>query len=139
MALRRGFVDALPDDLINDGAFLGTLASLRGISVLFCPEARVHVDPPSTIDGYILQRQRILRGHQQVLDILQRPPNTLENLILRQPALASKIVVRELFVDLRSTLTALLLLVPLEGVANLLARLKRLRGSEYEPIWRMVT
>lgn len=139
MALRRGFVGALPDDLINDGAYLGTLASLRGISVLFCREARVHVDPPSTLDGYILQRRRILRGHQQVLDILGRPPNTLENLILRQPALASKIVVRELFGDLRSTLTALLLLVPLEGVANLLARLKRLRGSEYEPVWRMVT
>lgn len=138
MAIRRGFVDALPNGLMNDGAYLGTLASLRGISVLFCPGARVIVDPPRTIHGYILRRQTLLRGHKQVMEILRKPPNTLETLMMRDPALASVIAAREFFSDLRSALTTFLLLLPLEGVASLIARLERSRGKKYEPIWTMV-
>lgn len=138
MALRRGFVHDLPDGLMNDGAYLGALAAVRGSSVRFSPNARVFVDPPTTLDGFIRRRQTILRGHKQVNEILRQPPNTLKNLARRAPNLAAKIVVREFLADLRSMFTGFLLLLPLEGVATLIAHLERLRGRSYEPIWTPV-
>lgn len=135
MAMRRGFVHDLPDGLMNDGAYLGALAAARGVSVRFSPAARVFVDPPTTLDGFVRRRQTILRGHVQVKEILRQPSNTLKNLARNSPDLAAKIIVQEFFGDLRSALTAFLLLLPLEGLAAVIARVERWRGRGYEPIW----
>lgn len=138
MAFRRGFVDELPDGLMNDGAYLGALAATRGSSVLFSPAARVFIDPPKTLAGYIRRRQTLLRGHRQVTEFLRQPPNTLKGLARGLPALAAGIVVREVLANFRSMFTGFLLLFPLEIVATFIAELERLSGRHYEPIWTPV-
>ena len=121
MAVRRGFVDSLPDGLVNDGAYLGVLAALSGQSVRFCGEARVGVRTPASVRGLLARRRRILRGHRQIRRMLDRSPNTLEHLGTRNPGLAARIVGRAIR-DHPSALPVLLLLaVPLEILSLTLA------------------
>ena len=94
MAIRRGFVDSLPRDLINDGAYLGVLAALAGQTVRFCEDACVWVRTPRSVRGLLQRRRRILRGHRQVRRVLGASPHTLESLDTRNPGLASWTVAR---------------------------------------------
>jgi len=138
MATRRGFVDSLPPDLINDGAYLGVLAALSGRTVRFCPEARVYVHTPRSVRGLVEQRRRILRGHRQIRHMLRRSPSTLERLSMRDPALAARILADE--IRKRPLALPLLLLValPLELASAVLAISDEFRGSGYTPVWPKV-
>ncbi len=138
VAVRRGFINELPPDLINDGAYLGVIAGSRHSFVSFCESARVVVDPPRSLRGFLMQRRRILRGHRQVLELCEQSPYTLEWLVRRRPDLAVRIVVGESRSRPSSALTLLLLLLPLESVALFGASLDRLRGRSYEPAWTPV-
>ena len=138
MATRRGFVDSLPPDLINDGAYLGVLAALSGRTVRFCTEARVYVHTPRSVRGLVEQRRRILRGHRQIRRMLRRSPSTLERLSMRDPALAARILADE--IRKRPLALPLLLLValPLELASAVLAISDEFRGSGYTPVWPKV-
>ncbi len=138
MAMRRGFVMALPRGLVNDGAYLGALASLRGSSVRFCPTARVSVEIPRSLSGFLMQRRRILRGHDQVEDLLQRPSNTLENLFRREPISALAILGRQILSGPRALFAFLFVVLPLEILANLFAMRDRVEGIRYDPAWHPV-
>ncbi len=138
VAMRRGLIDSLPSDIVNDGAFLGTWASLRGMSVLFRPNAQVRVDVPRNLRGLLTQRHRILRGHRQVREVLGRWPNTLEGLFVKNPAVAARILILEALRTRRSLLTFMLVMLPLEALSGVLATCDRLRSLRYEPAWTMV-
>jgi glycosyltransferase involved in cell wall biosynthesis len=138
MATRRGFVDSLPPDLINDGAYLGVRAALSGRTVRFCREARVYVHAPHSIRGLVAQRRRILRGHRQIRRMLRQSPSTLERLSMRDPALAARILADE--VRGRPLALAILLLValPLEFASAALAVSDEVRNPGYTPVWPKV-
>ncbi len=138
MAMRRGFIESIPPDLINDGAYIGAIAGKRGKSVLFCSKAPVHVETPRTFRGILIQRHRVLRGHRQVHDVLGRPANVLESLLFREPILAVQIVGKELLDKPSFVLAFLFLMVPLEVMAGGLAIFDRLRAVRYEPRWTTV-
>lgn len=138
MAMRRGFVTALPRDLVNDGAYLGALASLRGSSVRFCPAARVWVEIPRSVSGFLMQRRRILRGHDQVDSLLQHPSNTLENLFRREPITALAILGRQILSRPRALFAFLFVVLPLEMLAYLFAMRDRQEGIRYDPAWHPV-
>ncbi len=138
MAMRRGFVDSLPPDLINDGAYLGVLAALSGQTVHFCETARVMVRPPRTLRGWLERRKRILRGHRQVRFMLHRPPNTLESLARRDPLLAARILAEAVRDRPLSLLVLLLLAVPLEGLCIALAFSDEVRSAAYPTVWPKV-
>lgn len=138
MAMRRGFVESLPPDLINDGAYLGVLAGLSGQTVRFCEAARVHVATPRTVRGWLERRRRILRGHRQVRLLLHRPSNTLESLARRDPLLAARILAEEIRDRPAALLILLLLAIPLEGLSFVLARSDELRSPSYAAIWPKV-
>ena len=137
MAMRRGFIEALPSDLINDGAYLGVLAGMRGRTVRFCSDATVYVRVPRTLRGLVRQRRRVLLGHRQIRDLLRRPPNTLEALARREPRLAASILLEE-FRARPSSAAFLLLALPLEIVSMALALGDRAWGPGYSPIWARV-
>ena len=138
VALRRGFIDELPPDLINDGAYLAVVAASRDSFVSFCDSARVVVDPPRTLRGFLMQRRRILRGHRQVRELCEQSPYTLEGLMRTRPDLVARIIGGESRSSPSSALTLLLLLLPLESVALVGASLDALRGRNYEPAWTPV-
>ena len=138
MAFRRGFIDAIPTGVVNDGAYLGVLAAQRGMTVQFVPGAKVLVAIPGNLLGLIRQRRRILRGHRQVLDLLGAPVFTLEGLAKRQPALVAKILTAELASRPGPTLAFLLLALPIEASAHALAIFERLTRRALSPAWPMV-
>lgn len=138
MAVRRGFVDSLPPDLINDGAYLGVLAALSGHTVRFCEGARVLVRPPRTVRGWLERRKRILRGHRQVRLLLRRSSNTLESLARKDPLLAARILAQEVRDHPWSLLVLLLLAVPLEGLSFALAIAEGVRSPGYSAVWPKV-
>jgi poly-beta-1,6-N-acetyl-D-glucosamine synthase len=135
MAMRHGFVRRLPPGLVNDGAYIGVLASLQGVSVRFCQEAVVSVEIPSSLRGFIAQRRRILHGHDQIEDLLHRSSNTLEHLFGSDPLLALAIAGRQVFSRPASLFSFLLVILPVEVLANLLVFKDRMTGLRYDPVW----
>lgn len=138
MAVRRGFIDSFPPDLINDGAYLGVLAALSGHTVRFSAEARVLVRPPRTVRGWLDRRKRILRGHRQVRHLLRHPSNTLESLARKDPLLAARILAQEVRDHPWSLLVLLLLAIPLEGLSFALAVSEDVRSPGYSAVWPKV-
>ena len=138
MALRRGFADSIPTNVVNDGAYFGVLAARRGVTVQFAPGAKVLVAIPDTLLGLLRQRRRILRGHRQVVEMLGAPPFTLQELARTQPNLAAKILAAELASRPSQTLAFLVLALPIEGIAHVSATLARLRRHQFPSAWPMV-
>ena len=138
MAIRRGFVERLPQDLINDGAYIGALAGLRGRTVRFVPEARVYVRTPRDFPSLVRRRQRILRGHRQVQSLLHRLPNTFEELVKRNPRLAAAVMIRQVRRRPLSVVLLPLLAMPLEAVSLALAIVDGRRHPAYQPAWPKV-
>src|SRR5437870_13751206 len=125
MAFRRGFIDAIPAGVVNDGAYFGVLAARRGMTVQFVPGAKVLVAIPGNLLGLIRQRRRILRGHRQVLDMLGAPVFTLEGLAKRQPALVAKILTAELASRPGPTLAIILIALQIAASAHAWATFAR--------------
>ncbi len=138
MAIRRGFVECLPADLINDGAYVGVYAALRGHTVCFCSGAKVYVQGPRNLRGIVQQRRRVLLGHAQVRDLLHRRPSTLKEIAKRDPRLAASILAAE--IRQRPSYLGFLLLValPLELLSSALAFADRAWRSGYSPVWAKV-
>jgi len=138
MALRRGFANAIPMGVVNDGAYFGVLAARGDVTVEFAQGAKVAVAIPQNLLGLLRQRRRIVRGHRQVFEILGAPPFTLEGLVKRQPALVAKIIAAELKSQPGRTLAFLVLALPIEGIAHVTAVLERMRRRDFPSAWPMV-
>jgi len=138
MAIRRGFANSIPVDVICDGSYFGAYAATRGTTVQLCKDAKVFVDTPSSLSGVLQQRRRNLRGHWQVADLLRQTPFTLEGLLRTNPTLAGKILLRE-FVDRPLATSAFLLIAaPFELLAHMLAHFDGAIHPDYQPMWPMV-
>ena len=138
MALRRGFANAIPMGVVNDGAYFGVLAARRDVTVQFAPRAKVLIATPKNLLGLIRQRRRIVRGHRQVLEMFGTPPFTLEGLAKRRPAVAAKILLAEIASRPTWTLAFLVLALPIEGIAHASAFLERLWRPDFPSAWPMV-
>lgn len=135
MAIRRGFVTTLPPGLINDGAYIGVVASLRGQSVRFRPGARVLIETPRTVRGLVQQRIRILRGHRQVRRLLGRGPNTIEGLATRRPDLAVRLLSGILRDRPSSVLPFLAIALPVELYATAVAFWQDVTSHRSDAVW----
>jgi biofilm PGA synthesis N-glycosyltransferase PgaC len=135
MAIRRGFLTALPPNLINDGAYIGVAAALRGSSVRFRPGAEVRIETPRTVRGLLQQRVRVLRGHRQVRRLLGRTPSTIEGLATRRPDLVVKLLGGAFRDRPSSILPFLAVALPVEVYANVLAFLQDVATDHYEAVW----
>lgn len=90
-ALRR-----LPDDTVNDGAFMAGAAYRAGYTIRFCKEAKVRIDVPERFGELMKQRRRIVYGHLQILRSVGESPRTLESMIFSNPRLGLSIIIRTL-------------------------------------------
>ena len=138
MAMRRGFADSIPRNLVNDGAYFGVLGALQGITVRFCRDAIVIVESPSNLNGLLQQRRRIVRGHRQVAQLLGAHPFTLEGLVRSDPSLAGRIVLSELSHRPIEAFAFLSLAGPLELLSHLLSIVDRSRRPEAPAVWPVV-
>jgi cellulose synthase/poly-beta-1,6-N-acetylglucosamine synthase-like glycosyltransferase len=120
LLLSRNCLQPLPEDVINDGAYLGVRLREVGGELRYAPGAVVLLSVPTSLADHLSQRRRIHVGHRQVARKLQRPPTTFQRAAITDPKLALRTLRRALSGS-RDPLRALLGLSVLEGLARLLA------------------
>jgi cellulose synthase/poly-beta-1,6-N-acetylglucosamine synthase-like glycosyltransferase len=96
LAFRRGIIDRLPSDCINDDDYLALLTVSKGLKVKFSSEVNVGFVPPKTIPEYLRQRRRWVYGHFQMKRMVGEFPTVLEFSVVRSPRLVTKVVVKQL-------------------------------------------
>lgn len=91
IAIGGSEIIALPEDIVNDGAYLSVRAQIAGKKITFAEDARVTVTPPASIRDFLRQRRRIIYGHMQIEKNLGILPATAEFTLLHRPFSAAVI------------------------------------------------
>jgi cellulose synthase/poly-beta-1,6-N-acetylglucosamine synthase-like glycosyltransferase len=94
--IRSKALRELPEDTVNDGAFMAGAAHRAGYTIRFCKEAKVRIDVPQRFGELIKQRRRIIYGHLQILRSVGESPRTLESMIFNNPRLGLSILIKTL-------------------------------------------
>lgn len=129
MAMRRCLASVLPSHTINDDAFLARRAVRSGWHVGVDLSALAIIRVPTSIRGYVRQRERIIMGHRQ-LRAMGGKSTTLRGLFSSSPLTATRLVLSEL--KSVGDVLNLLVLLMLEVLLTLHVRAKR---SEEFVIW----
>jgi cellulose synthase/poly-beta-1,6-N-acetylglucosamine synthase-like glycosyltransferase len=118
--VRSGIVSSLPIDCINDDAYIGVEAALKGFRVKYCPQALVKTKTPETISELVGQRRRIIAGHLKVKRHTGKYPRVLTIMSVKDPSRFIQVICQELW-SRPSSIPKLLAAGYLEGVSGLLA------------------
>jgi len=94
-AIKRGLVNMIPKDIINDDAYIGITLKKKGWKIVHVPEAKVFMMAPKTVPEYIHQRKRILVGHRQLEKITRVYPKTIGAMAWRKPLFLLKFLIHE--------------------------------------------
>lgn len=132
---RAKAISFLPQDTVNDGAFLAATARLRGFSIKVSTAAKVKIRTPRRIADVILQRRRILFGHAQIWRQVGIPPKTIESLLFLSPAIGLRLLVSTFAARPRYLLVTPVALIS-EIAAALLSIFDTMRSSRAHAVWR---
>lgn len=95
-AFKKEYVSFIPEDVINDDAYIALHLQLKGFKVSYEKGSIAYNRAPSNIVELILQRTRVLAGHNQLMKRVGKKPDTIHNLFLKRPLLALNILVSEI-------------------------------------------
>jgi cellulose synthase/poly-beta-1,6-N-acetylglucosamine synthase-like glycosyltransferase len=136
--VKKSLLPRLPQDLVNDGAYIGGLMRARGFLVRFSNSATVKIEVPAKITDFLGQRRRILFGHLQVWKKLGHAPKTVESMLFMSPLTSLRTLVR-LFSDRPRLIFALPVVVAGELISAFSAALDAGRSSRRHAIWKRST
>ena len=114
ICIRRGIVNSIPAETINDDAHLALLAKKKGWLIKYDSRSTVSICGPRTFTDYVKQRKRILHGHSQVKKATGESPQHLLYFLPQHPILAMKLLgwlIRENGIFMFSTFTLIELLI----------------------------
>jgi len=131
---RRGIVSKIPDNIINDDAYIAMMANRKGFIVRFDPNARVRIKVPSTFADLIRQRKRIVYGHYQIKRILGSSPRTIESMTFYDPRRVVRILA-ETMKRYPKEIHKLFAAIIFEVMVNLMALIDIVRGKSFVP-WK---
>jgi len=135
--IRRGIVHEIPDNIINDDAYIAMSIRLKGFKVVRSREAKCYILGPQNPVDYLLQRSRVLRGHFQLLYHLKKFPTVLEFLILRDIRKVFSIIGEAIKHLKLPEIPLFFIAILLEVMAIIMAFIKSfLRGNEN--LWTIV-
>jgi len=134
--IRRGIVNSIPDDVVNDDAYIAKLAKRRGFEIKYNGEAKIYIKGPSKVREFIIQRRRILFGHYQVKEKLGSYPTVFEFISASNPLLALKILIKTLGRNLKYLLVLPPLIV-IELILHLMVKYDKFIGRDYT-LWEQV-
>ena len=126
--IRKGIVDQIPSETVNDDAYLAISAKKKGWLVKFDNEASVLIHGPETLPEYFNQRRRILWGHQQVKKLTGEPPQHLAYLLPLYPLRVLKLL---LWLFSKYSLPSVSAFLSTELLVNAAAILDWLRGKSH--------
>ena len=90
--IRKGIVEKIPPDTVNDDAYLALIAKKKGWLIKYDADSHVSICGPQTFSDYFKQRRRILFGHYQVKSITGESPQHLIFLFPLYPVRVSKLI-----------------------------------------------
>ena len=132
-AISRQAAEHVPLDVINDDAYLVLRAQLKGHKFVYARETTVLNRTPESLGEVLLQRARIIRGHQQLKKMIGVSPNVLDTLVFKRPLIVARVVLQETKNQLKAgefRVRWFLELLLLEFTAHLLARV-----WNFAPVW----
>jgi cellulose synthase/poly-beta-1,6-N-acetylglucosamine synthase-like glycosyltransferase len=89
--IRKGIVDTIPSEAVNDDAYIALETKKRGWLIKYETQSRVLICGPKTINEYFQQRRRVIYGHYQVRKLTGESPQHLMYLIPVLPVRAIKL------------------------------------------------
>ena len=134
---RTSLVERIPSEVVNDDAYIATLARNKGFKVVHAPEANFVLKVPSSIPDYIAQRRRVTYGHLLIKAQMGRFAN-VEGMALDHTLILARAMIREAASHPMSVIRTLFLL-ELEVVVRLLAWLDLRVGRQYATWSRIAT
>ena len=134
-AIRMGICDHLPEDIVNDDAYMGVVCRRRGYQVHFEEEARAFFRAPRTPSEILTQRRRVVYGHLKVRRETGINPTVLEMLPLKRKLAVIHHWMRENW-RLVPYFTAVCFI---ELIVNILARWDMRKKENPHKIWKVAT
>jgi cellulose synthase/poly-beta-1,6-N-acetylglucosamine synthase-like glycosyltransferase len=132
--IRNGLVRQIPEDMVNDDAYMAVATKNQGYRIKFVSSSHVDVYGPQTVNDYFRQRRRIISGHYQVREATGKFSQYLLYSFFARPKLTTRLLVEYLAATRRWKEGIVLALM--EIIANTLAGLDVLRGKSHS-IWRI--
>lgn len=86
----------LPEDVVNEGAFIGAWLRKQGGSLAYAVDSRVAIEVPWNLPDHLRQRRRIHVGHRQVATLFGVAPTTIGRYLVKRPGRALALMVDEL-------------------------------------------
>jgi len=75
--IRKGIVDRIPAETVNDDAYIAVTAKKKGWLIKYDTRAQVSICGPKTFPEYFQQRKRIIFGHYQIRKFTGESPQYL--------------------------------------------------------------
>jgi cellulose synthase/poly-beta-1,6-N-acetylglucosamine synthase-like glycosyltransferase len=135
LVMRRGMVSEIPEDVVNDDAYIAVEASYKGFSVRYCKDAVVYIKAPTSVADFIRQRRRVVYGHSRVKQLTNQNPQTLEGMAFRSPGRVIHILTDEIK-ERPGDIPKLFMAISIEAVVNFLARMDILRKKNHT-VWKI--
>jgi cellulose synthase/poly-beta-1,6-N-acetylglucosamine synthase-like glycosyltransferase len=88
-SLRKGIVDKIPPEAVNDDAYVALETKKRGWLIKYEAGSQVLICGPQTIHEYLHQRRRVIYGHHQVKKLTGESP---QHLMYLMPVLPTKVI-----------------------------------------------
>jgi poly-beta-1,6-N-acetyl-D-glucosamine synthase len=133
--MRRGILDHIPSETVNDDAYIAVTAKEKGWLVVFDAQARVLIRGPMTFQEYFRQRRRILFGHYQIRKLTGKSPQYLVHLLPHHPL---KIIKMSLWLFKNNTPLDTAIFLFTEFWVNLFSIADFVAGKTYTR-WSMLT
>jgi biofilm PGA synthesis N-glycosyltransferase PgaC len=134
---RTSLVKRIPSRVVNDDAYVATLARRKGFKVVHAAKANFVLKVPSSIPDYIAQRRRVTYGHLLIKAQMGRFAN-IEGIALDHTLILGRAMIREAASHPASVVHVAFLL-ELEVVVRLLAWLDLRRGRQHAAWSRIAT
>jgi cellulose synthase/poly-beta-1,6-N-acetylglucosamine synthase-like glycosyltransferase len=134
--IRNGIVKELPEDIVNDDAYMAVKTKASGYRIEFVRDSTVRIFGPQTVADYIIQRRRILAGHYKVHEATGKFSQYLFYSLITRPQLTLNTLIKFLASEKQRPFSAFVTSV-FEVVANLLALTDVARKKSYI-VWPMV-
>ena len=136
MVVRRGIVQKIPIDVVNEDAYIAIQAFSKNFLVKYSEEAKVYIKAPTNIVDFIRQRRRVVYGHHRTKQVTKYYPRTLENMVFYDPQKPVRVITEEIREHPRDILK-FLIAVYVEVLVNFLAIIDFILKKEHT-IWAIV-
>ncbi|MCL4430218.1 MAG: glycosyltransferase [Chloroflexi bacterium] len=90
--IRKGIVDKIPAETVNDDAYLAVTAKKKGWLIKFDAQSQVLICGPNSFQEYFQQRRRIIFGHFQIRKLTGESPQYLVHLMPLHPLQTLKLI-----------------------------------------------